>query len=119
MLMDNIEKPTVYSRDLSIHYSLELINVIVGARRTGKSYFLLKEMEILGEAECLYINLESDVFIEFDVKTLSEFIDQNITGKKYLLIDEIQNIKNWEKLIRRLYETKQYFITLTGSSSKM
>jgi predicted AAA+ superfamily ATPase len=117
--MNNIEKLTLYSRSLLLDYSVELINVIVGARRTGKSYFLFKEMKKLGEAECLYINLESDAFIEFDVKILSEFIDQNITGKKYLFIDEIQNIKNWEKLIRRLYETKQYFITLTGSSSKM
>jgi uncharacterized protein len=117
--MDNSKQLTLYSRHLSLDYSLELINVIVGARRTGKSYFLLREMDKLGEAECLYINLESDAFIEFDVKILSEFIDQNIAGKKYLFIDEIQNIKNWEKLVRRLYETKQYFITLTGSSSKM
>jgi predicted AAA+ superfamily ATPase len=119
MLMDNTEKLTLYSRYLSLDYSVELINVIVGARRTGKSYFLLKEIDKLGEAECLYINLESDAFIEFDIKMLSEFIDQNIVSKKYLFIDEIQNIKNWEKLIRRLYEAKQYFITLTGSSSKM
>lgn len=119
MLMDNPEDPTLYSRKLSIDYSVELINVIVGARRTGKSYFLLKEIGRLGEAECLYINLESDAYIEFDVTLLSEFIDKHITGKKYLFIDEIQNIENWEKLIRRLYETKQYLITLTGSSSKM
>lgn len=117
--MANTENPKLYSRHLMLDYSVELINVIVGARRTGKSYFLLKEIDKIGDAQCLYINLESDEFIEFDVKLLSEFIDQNITGKKYLFIDEIQNIKNWEKLVRRLYETKKYFVTLTGSSSKM
>lgn len=117
--MDSSEKPTLYNRNLSLDYSVELINVIVGARRTGKSYFILKEMEKLGGSRCLYINLESDEFIEFDVKALSDFIDKNIADKKYLFIDEIQNIKDWEKLIRRLYELKRYLITLTGSSSKM
>ena len=49
----------------------------------------------------------------------SEFIDKIIAGKKYLFIGEIQNVKNWEKLVRKLYERKEYFITLRGSSSKM
>ncbi|HUC96047.1 MAG TPA: ATP-binding protein [Candidatus Saccharimonadales bacterium] len=109
----------LYDRHLSLDYSVELINVIVGARRTGKSYFILKEIDKNDDADCLYINLESDEFVDYDVKSLSEFIDKNIIGKKYLFIDEIQNIKNWEKLIRKLYELKRYFITLTGSSSKM
>lgn len=119
MLMTNSKQLKLYSRHLSLNYSVELINVIVGARRTGKSYFILKEIDKHGDANCLYINLESDEFMEYDVKSLSEYIDKNITGKKYLFIDEIQNVKNWEKLVRKLYELKQYFITLTGSSSKM
>ncbi len=117
--MDKSEKPVLYSRQLSLDYSIELINVIVGARRTGKSYFILKEIERLSDNQCLYINLESDEFMEFDVKTLSQYVDENIADKKYLFIDEIQNVKDWEKLVRRLYELKRYFITLTGSSSKM
>ena len=117
--MSNSKQAVLYDRHLSLNYSLELINVIVGARRTGKSYFILKEVDKHGDTNCLYINLESDEFIDYDVKLLSEFIDKNITGKKYLFIDEIQNINNWEKLVRRLYELKKYFITLTGSSSKM
>lgn len=117
--MTSPEQSKLYNRHLSIDYSVELINVIVGARRTGKSYFILKEIDKHDDTSCLYINLESDEFIDYDVKSLSEYIDKNIIDKKYLFIDEIQNIKNWEKLIRRLYELKQYFITLTGSSSKM
>lgn len=117
--MTNSKQLKLYNRHLSLSYSVELINVIVGARRTGKSYFILKEINKYGDTDCLYINLESDEFVNFDVKLLSEFIDKNIIGKKYLFIDEIQNITNWEKLIRKLYELKRYFITLTGSSSKM
>jgi len=117
--MNSSQNPHLYSRQLSIDYSIELINVIVGARRTGKSYFLLKEIAEIGDKKCLYINLESDEFIDFDIRMLSEFIDRNIDGKKYLFIDEIQDVENWEKLVRKLYERKQYFITLTGSSSKM
>jgi predicted AAA+ superfamily ATPase len=117
--MDGSQNLSLYSRKLTIDYSVELINVIVGARRTGKSYFLMKEITKIGDKKCLYINLESDEFIDFDVAQLSEFIDKNIVGKKYLFIDEIQNVKNWEKLVRKLYERKEYFITLTGSSSKM
>jgi hypothetical protein len=79
----------------------------------------MKEITKIGDKKCLYINLESDEFIDFDVAQLSEYIDKNIAGKKYLFIDEIQNVKNWEKLVRKLYERKEYLITLTGSSSKM
>lgn len=117
--MTNSKQLKLYDRHLSLNYSRELINVIIGARRTGKSYFILKEIDRHGSTDCLYINLESDEFIDYDIKSLSEFIDKNIVGKKYLFIDEIQNINNWEKLVRKLYELKQYFITLTGSSSKM
>jgi predicted AAA+ superfamily ATPase len=117
--MSETNKPVLYSRQLSIDYSTELINVIAGARRTGKSYFLMKEISDIGAEKCLYINLESDEFIDFDVVKLSKYIDENIADKSYLYIDEIQNIKDWEKLARKLYERKRYYITLTGSSSKM
>ena len=65
--MDSSQNLSLYSRKLTIDYSVELINVIVGARRTGKSYFLMKEITKIGDKKCLYINLESDEFIDFDV----------------------------------------------------
>jgi len=38
---------------------------------------------------------------------------------KYIFLDEIQSIKNWEKGLRSIYESKRYFIFITGSSSKL
>ncbi len=37
----------------------------------------------------------------------------------YLFLDEIQNIKNWEKWVKRIYDFKKYKIIISGSSSKL
>jgi uncharacterized protein len=111
--------PMNYLRNLDLDYTHELINVIIGARRVGKSYFVKLEVERLGTSKCLYIDLEDEKFANLTVIDLGRYVDKNLNGITYIFIDEIQNVSGWEKLIRRLYETKKYIITLTGSSSKM
>jgi predicted AAA+ superfamily ATPase len=40
-------------------------------------------------------------------------------GTVYLFLDEIQNVENWDKWIRKVYDTKKYKIIITGSSSEL
>jgi predicted AAA+ superfamily ATPase len=75
----------------------------------------------------LYINFEDEKLIGADVNDLNDLLnayfelsDINEKQKVYLFLDEIQNVKNWDVWVRRIYDTeKNYKLILTGSSSKL
>jgi predicted AAA+ superfamily ATPase len=101
----------------------EFINVVIGPRRAGKSYFLydiIKNKLKLKEDEFLYINFEEIIEEDVNISKLP-FLHKEIYGNypQYLFFDEIQSIENWEKHIYNLYESKRYKIFITGSNSKL
>jgi len=98
---------------------------IVGPRRSGKSSIMKIIMQKLKPAEnCLYINFEDPYFIEQNnpqvieelVETYKEYYQARLD---YLFFDEIQNITSWEKTVRKLRDSEQYKIFISGSSSKL
>lgn len=109
-----------------------LVKVLVGQRRTGKSYILRQVAKQLIDSgirpeNTLFINRE---FADFDFlrtdKELDEFIklykkELNPQGKVYIFIDEIQIIEEWEKVINSYSQdyTDSYELFITGSNSKM
>lgn len=111
----------------------KLVKVIVGQRRSGKSYIVRQLIELLinkkkaPSKNIFYLNKELFEFEEIDSATkLSELIklyEQEFKpeGKIYLLIDEVQNISNWEKIIVSLAQNpvKAYEIIITGSNSRL
>ena len=110
----------------------KLIKVLVGQRRTGKSYILRQIIASFIQngvpaENCIYINRELSAF-DFltSGKELKELIDKylelhHIEGKVYLFIDEVQNIKDWEKVINSYSQdyTRDIEIFITGSNSDM
>ncbi len=102
----------------------DIIKVITGQRRVGKSYFLFQIMDVITasdpEAQIIYINKE---LYEFDFidnyKALLEYIKDNVKGKKnrYVFIDEIQDIDQFEKALRSLSAEGGYDIYCTGSNA--
>ncbi|MCD6573536.1 MAG: ATP-binding protein, partial [Thermoplasmata archaeon] len=111
----------VVSRDLKVRFTKNFITSIIGPRRAGKTFFLydlIKERK-LKESEFCFVNFEEPVEIKDPLKL--PFLHQEIYGKepKFLFFDEIQELRNWEKVIYSLYEKKRYFISITGSSSKL
>ncbi len=84
---------------------LNLIKVITGVRRSGKSTLLLQYKEYLisqniHEKNIIYMNFESAEWYSIkDYEDLYSYIKENISkGKNYILLDEVQNVENWEKL---------------------
>ena len=116
----------VMPRELSFPISKNFVSVLMGPRRAGKSYYLfhiIKNIKKLKEEEYTYINFEDlDVrgVSADDIKKLIE-IHEEVYGKtsEFIFFDEIQVLKDWEKLVYSLYEKKKHFIFLTGSSSKL
>lgn len=94
----------------------DLIKVVTGARRTGKSVF---SFLLLKDREFGYVNFDDDSLANLHdtdelVKTLSEVYP----GAKYFLFDEIQNLTNWELFVNKL-QRRERNLVLTGSNSKL
>lgn len=118
--------PNIISRtiELSEYHNLPIKKIIslVGFRRVGKTYIFLDFAKKIGQKNCLYLNFE-DERIPKDVRFLSDLVDTlaEISGPKpfTLLFDEIQNIPNWSIWARRIVETTNHKLYITGSSSKL
>jgi len=125
-------KRSEYTDKLSDYVGNRLIKVLVGQRRTGKSYILRQVAQQLidngvNPQNTLFINRE---FADFDfLKTYKE-LDELIKsykkalqpkGKVYIFIDEIQLIEEWEKVVNSYSQdyTEEYELFITGSNSKM
>lgn len=104
-----------------------LIKVITGVRRSGKSSLLILLKELLltrgvQPTQIVHINLESFVFAELDdAGKLYNHIAAAVNPKVkfYLLLDEIQEVRNWEKAINSMMVDFDCDIYITGSNSRL
>lgn len=121
-----IERPQ-YIKKLMMFKDANLIKILTGVRRSGKStvYELyaeeLKKQGIKPE-QIQIIKLEEEENSELlDYHKLHQHIMDNLIKdkKNYIFLDEIQNVENFEKAVRSLYEKKNIDIYLTGSNSKL
>ena len=100
--------------------------VFVGLRRAGKSYLMYQHIHSLLAAghsieEILYFNFEDDRIDIFNVSELdliNTCYEEMYGHRPIFFLDEIQNIKGWEKFARRLADTG-YRVYITGSNAKM
>ena len=95
---------------------------IIGFRRTGKTFLLLSIAKKLGKENTIYIDFEDErIPQKSEVLTNLSNVIKEMYGRKklILLLDEIQNIPNWSKWVRRMLDTFNYQIFISGSSSKL
>jgi hypothetical protein len=115
-------------RKLSVPLNSKKIITIIGSRRSGKTYFLYQLMKNLPKSvqreDIVYINFE-DERLELEANDLQLILESYFElypynrNPLYFFFDEIQNIENWEKFVRRIYDTVSKNIFITGSSSKL
>lgn len=116
----------VYWKKISPFVGKDIIKVIVGQRRVGKSYFLFQIMHEIKKANpnvnFIYLNKESEEFSAITTgKDLLLFVAQKISRrhKNCIFIDEIQEINGFEKALRHLSTQGGYDIYCTGSNAHM
>ena len=120
-------KRELYLKKLRDSYDSELIKVIMGIRRCGKSVLLLQIMEELKQKgirddHIIYMNFEDYDFIDYtEAKEFNKYIKEKIKDKNkyYLFFDEIQNVKDFERVINSFRATMNVSIFITGSNSKL
>lgn len=113
-----------YLNQLIDSKDLNLIKVITGVRRSGKSTLLLQYKDYLisqkvSSKNIIYMNFESaDWYHIKNYQDLYNYIKENINkGKNYILLDEIQNIEMWEKAVNSLLVDIDCDIYITGSNA--
>jgi len=111
----------------------KLIKVITGQRRTGKSFIIRQFINFLANQHkvnpknIFYLNKEIVAFDQIDdYHKLTELFNlylNNIAskGKVYVFLDEVQQIKGWEKFVVSYAQdfTREFEIFITGSNSNL
>lgn len=117
-------KRELWLKKIRPFYENELIKVLIGIRRSGKSIIL---KQIQDELLTNGVNSDHIIFINFEdldfsfIKNetdLHSYIKPQIVDDKkyYLFFDEIQNVKNFEKVLNSLRATQNVSIFITGSN---
>ena len=121
-------KREMYLSRIRGFYDSDLVKILVGIRRCGKSVILkqimneLKEKKI-DEKHIIYVNFELIEFEELqDYKKLNEYIKGKIVdnNKYYVFLDEIQKVEKFEDVVNSLRASiDNISIFITGSNSKL
>jgi predicted AAA+ superfamily ATPase len=120
----------IVARDYTIPTDTKKIVSLIGVRRSGKTYILFSLIKQLRQridpANIIYINFEDDRLFPLSVEKLDDLMEgyyelypQKRNEKVYLFLDEVQNIDGWERYVRRIYDTLDLQLYITGSSSKL
>lgn len=118
----------LYMQQIRPFINRPFIKVIAGIRRCGKSVVLqliaeeLKRQQVAKE-QIVYMNFESFEWIDItDARALHGYI-RNIVekskGKVYILLDEIQEVKDWEKAVNSFMADWDVDVYVTGSNSRL
>ena len=110
----------------------KLVKVVLGQRRSGKSFVLRMIMKHLVDSgvsvkNILYINKEFEELKDIsDSKSLYSAVDEyrknmKPEGKVYLFLDEVQEIKGWEKAVNSFAQdyVEEYEVFISGSNAHM
>lgn len=125
------ELPALIPRDRKFAEIKGKADAVIGMRRAGKTWFCFQKMtELLSagieKSKILYLNFEDDRLLRFDIDQFQNVLDayfgkypEHRDTKCYFFFDEIQRIDQWEIFIRRILDSENVQVYLTGSSSKL
>ena len=123
-------KRELYIEKIKPFIDKDIIKVLTGIRRSGKSVMLkliMEELKQNGIDEKQFININFENFVNVELTTadkLHKYIlkrASEIKNKCYIFLDEIQEVKDWEKCINSLRVNEEYDfdIYITGSNAKL
>lgn len=125
------ELPRMTARKLSLPGLPGKADVVVGMRRSGKTWFLYQQIEErlasgIGRERLLYFNFEDERLLPLaaaDLSRIPEAFYRRFPASReqlcWFFFDEIQNVPGWETFVRRLLDNEKVALVLTGSSARL
>lgn len=125
------ELPDLMLRKQSMAWVPRKANVVIGMRRSGKTWFCYQQMQELlknglENERLLYLNFEDERLLPFSAQDFQFVLDTYYrkfpafkSKRCYLFLDEVQRIDGWDKFVRRVLDTESLSVCVTGSSSKL
>lgn len=123
--------PALVRRERSIAILPGKAAVVLGMRRSGKTWLCYQHMTDLLAAglpkdRLLYLNFEDDRLLPLNVQDMDAILEtyfrrypENKSHRCTFFLDEIQRVPGWERFVRRLLDTENISVVITGSSSRM
>ena len=120
---DVISQISIIERNYDFEENLNY--VLVGLRRSGKSFLMYKRAQELVQQgiswkQIIYLNFEDERLADFKLTDFNDILiaaNTITTEKHYFFFDEIQNVDGWERFARRLADQNER-VFITGSNSK-
>ena len=118
-------------RELAEPARFNLVEIITGMRRSGKTFYLYQKMSQLLEAgvprdRLFYFDFADDRLSPLAPDTMTSVIEEfwrqvpeARTEGCYLFLDEVQEMERWQGVCQRLAEHEKVTLVITGSSSKL
>ena len=114
-----------YMAQIRPFYESDLIKIITGIRRCGKSSILDSFIDYLKQQgvkpnHIIKMNFEDLIYDDMDYKQLNQTILEKLPNdrqKVYIILDEIQRIASWEKVVNSLHLNSLLDLYLTGSNA--
>lgn len=104
---------------------------LAGVRRSGKTFLFFDTIHRLEEqgvdrSRILYLNFEDDRLhpihpeeLDLVLRCLRELYPEIVGQRIFMFLDEVQNVPGWERWVRRIQDTEDVEIYVTGSSSRL
>jgi len=114
LLRDSVERELINKTEILKGRVL----LVSGIRRSGKTVFSL-QLANKSKENFIYINFFDERFIDFSVRDFNKLLEAiyRIKNPNLLILDEIQEIKGWEKFVERI--RNKFKIIVTGSNSRL
>ena len=123
--------PQSVPREIKLPVGTGKVVGLAGVRRAGKTFLFFHAMRLLLDSgvprdRMLYLNFEDDRLqpiregdLDLVLRSFRELYPNSVGDKVYLFLDEVQSAPGWELWARRLYDTENVEIFVTGSSSQL
>ncbi|MEK6629256.1 MAG: ATP-binding protein, partial [Acidobacteriota bacterium] len=123
--------PNCRIRELVLPIGSGKVVGLAGVRRSGKTFLFFHTIRRLSaqgieRSRLIYLNFEDDRLqplraedLDLVLRCHRELFPETIGQRCYLFLDEVQNVPGWERWVRRLYDTEDVEVFVTGSSSQL
>jgi predicted AAA+ superfamily ATPase len=133
VLQQFVQRPLPRSRprELALPLNTGKVLGLAGIRRSGKTFLFFEAMQRLlaqgvARPRLIYLNFEDDRLqplradeLDLVLRTQRELFPETIGQRCYLFLDEVQSAPGWQRWVRRLCDTEDLAIFVTGSSSQL